>query len=104
MKYKIRNVPVECESVSTHDNILSVRGEVKKIFFAVHADPTRSTRYMGVSGDGGVGVVGGGGLRRSGTYKQLRFAELRSCVKVEVAVLGSPSLTVHTVSVDVKQH
>ena len=27
--------------------------------------------------------------------------ELRSCVKVEVAVLGSPSLTVRTVSVDV---
>ena len=31
-------------------------------------------------------------------------SELRSCVKVEVAVLGSPSLTVRTVSVDVKQH
>ena len=30
--------------------------------------------------------------------------ELRSCVKVEVAVLGSPSLIVPTVSVDVKQH
>ena len=30
--------------------------------------------------------------------------ELRSCVKVEVAVLGSPSLIVLTVSVDVKQH
>ena len=29
--------------------------------------------------------------------------ELRSCVKVEVAVLGSPSLIVRTVSVDVKQ-
>ena len=29
---------------------------------------------------------------------------LRSCVKVEVAVLGSPSLIVRTVSVDVKQH
>ena len=27
-----------------------------------------------------------------------------SCVKVKVAVLGSPSLTVRTVSVDVKQH
>ena len=26
------------------------------------------------------------------------------CVKVEVAVLGSPSLIVPTVSVDVKQH
>ena len=31
-------------------------------------------------------------------------SELRSCVKVEVAVLGSPSLTVGMVSVDVKQH
>ena len=30
--------------------------------------------------------------------------ELRSCVKVEVDVLGSPSLIVHTVSVDAKQH
>ena len=30
--------------------------------------------------------------------------ELRSCVKVEVAVLGSPALIVLTVSVDVKQH
>ena len=33
-----------------------------------------------------------------------RESELRSCVKVEVAVLGSPSLTVRTVSVDVKQY
>ena len=31
-------------------------------------------------------------------------SELRSCVKVAVAVLGSPSLTVLMVSVDVKQH
>ena len=30
--------------------------------------------------------------------------ELRSCVKVEVAVLGSPSLIVCTIFVDVKQH
>ena len=30
--------------------------------------------------------------------------ELRSCVKVEVAVLGFPSLIVLMVSVDVKQH
>ena len=30
--------------------------------------------------------------------------ELRGCVKVEVAVLGSPSLIVLMVSVDVKQH
>ena len=32
------------------------------------------------------------------------FSELRSCVKVEVAVLGSPSLISLMVSVDVKQH
>ena len=31
-------------------------------------------------------------------------AELWSCVKVGVAVLGSPSLMVRTVFVDVKQH
>ena len=31
-------------------------------------------------------------------------SEFRSCVKVEVAVLGSLSLTVIVVSVDVKQH
>ena len=31
-------------------------------------------------------------------------SELRGCVNVEVAVEGSPSLTVPTVSVDVKQH
>ena len=32
------------------------------------------------------------------------ITEVRSCVKVEVAALGSPSLTVSMVSVDVKQH
>ena len=32
------------------------------------------------------------------------FRELRSCVKVEVDVLGSPSVIVRAVSVDVKQH
>ena len=31
-------------------------------------------------------------------------SELRSCVKVEVDVLGSPSLTVRTISVVVNQH
>ena len=35
--------------------------------------------------------------------KNLRPPELEGCVKVEVDVLGSPSLTVRTVSVDVKQ-
>ena len=40
------------------------------------------------------------------TLKLILFTELGSCVKVkeEVNVLGSPSLTVRTVSVDVKQH
>ena len=32
------------------------------------------------------------------------ISELRSCVKVEVVVLGSPSLIIRTVFVDVKQH
>ena len=32
------------------------------------------------------------------------FSELRSCVKVEVAVMGSPSLISLMVSVDVKHH
>ena len=31
-------------------------------------------------------------------------SEFRSCVEVEVDVLGSPSLIVRTLSVDVKQH
>ena len=37
-------------------------------------------------------------------FKSLRFTELRNCVKVEVAGLGSLALTVLMVSVDVKQH
>ena len=41
-------------------------------------------------------------IRRERLKKTLK--ELRSCVKVEVDVLGSPSLTVLMVSVDVKQH
>ena len=32
------------------------------------------------------------------------ISELRSCVKVEVTVFGSPSLIVLMVSVDVRQH
>ena len=49
----------------------------------------------------------GGGCCRIGTInsssEELRaFSELRSCVKVEVAVLGSPSLIVRVASVDVK--
>ena len=38
------------------------------------------------------------------TNARLAEEELRSCVKVEVAVRGSPSLLVLMVSVDVKQH
>ena len=34
----------------------------------------------------------------------MQFPQLRSCVKVEVVVLGSSSLIVIMVSVDVKQH
>ena len=47
--------------------------------------------------------VWGGGevLRMNGSYLQ---SELRSCVKVGVAVLGSPPQIVLMVSVDVKQH
>ena len=40
-------------------------------------------------------------------YRNVMFradSELRSCVRVEVAVLGSPSLIVLPVPVDVKQH
>ena len=42
--------------------------------------------------------------RAAYTYKAYNHAELRSCVKVEVAVLGSASLIVLMVSVDVTQH
>ena len=34
----------------------------------------------------------------------IKRSELRSCLRVEVDVLGSPSLIVRTVSVNVKQH
>ena len=37
-------------------------------------------------------------------FRDVDGAELRSCVKVAVDVLGSPSLIFRTVSVDVKQH
>ena len=39
-----------------------------------------------------------------GIYPHGMQCVCRSCVKVEVAVLGSPSLIVIMVSVDVKQH
>ena len=38
------------------------------------------------------------------TVERERHTEFRSCVKVEVAVLGFPSLIVRTVSVNIKQH
>ena len=37
-------------------------------------------------------------------FAKRSISELRRCVKVEVAVLGSPSLIVLMVTVDVKQH
>ena len=37
-------------------------------------------------------------------FKKFKRSELRSCVKVEVAVLGSPSLIVIMVAVDLKQY
>ena len=37
-------------------------------------------------------------------HRDRTTSELRNCLKVEVAVLGSTSLIVRTVSVDVKQH
>ena len=51
-------------------------------------------------------VLGGCESRRQGFFAWIRQGErpeLRSCVKVEVAVLGSPSRIVLVVSVDVKQ-
>ena len=44
------------------------------------------------------------GFRLVGTGKDLGSSEIRSSVKVEVVVLGSPSLISLMVSVDVKQH
>ena len=41
---------------------------------------------------------------REATVKKKRRPDLRSCVEVEVDVLGSPSLIIRTVSADVKQH
>ena len=44
------------------------------------------------------------GTRPNRARADVMPSEVRSCVKVEVAVLGSPSLTFRTVSVDVKRH
>ena len=47
----------------------------------------------------------GGFCGRKATLKQnCTESELRSCVKIEGAVLGSLSLIVHKVYMDVKQH
>ena len=47
-------------------------------------------------------------FKRHKRFQRMLFSldniEFRSCVDVEVAVLGSPSLTVPMVSVDVRQH
>ena len=43
------------------------------------------------------------GLCGSKATLNYESSELRSCVKVKVSVLGSPSLIVRTISVDVKQ-
>ena len=52
----------------------------------------------------GVRVAGGGGGGKSSAPPTCS-PELRGCLKVEVAVLGSfPSLINHMVSVDVKHH
>ena len=50
---------------------------------------------------GGLVVPRGQGFKH--TKVVILDTELRSCVKVEVAVVGSPSLIVLIVSVDVKQ-
>ena len=61
-------------------------------------------------GGGGMeGWGGGGGRWIEALYTRLHChhhnaTEFRSCVKVEVDVLGSPSLISLMVSVDVKQH
>ena len=53
-------------------------------------------------------VWGGGGGEIDESYKNPFYSssssEFRSCVKVDVAVLGSTSLISLTVSVDLKQH
>ena len=41
---------------------------------------------------------------RKATLNECWKTELRSCVKIEVVVLGSPSLIVPVISVDVRQH
>ena len=41
---------------------------------------------------------------RNKTFSKVHDSELSNCVRVEVAVLGSRSLTVLVVSVDVKEH
>ena len=46
----------------------------------------------------------GFGGRKVPRKKKVESSEFRSCVEVEVDVLGSPSLIILMVSVDVKQH
>ena len=44
------------------------------------------------------------GQKATLNIKIITLSELRSCVKIQVSILGSPSPIVCTVSVDVKQH
>ena len=57
----------------------------------------------GTSGAGAVQVGTDDGTTKNNNNNKTTKVQLRNCVKVEVEVLGSPSLTVPTVSVDVKQ-
>ena len=68
--------------------------------------PSVSAGVVGVVIGRSLGGGGGGGGGITFRYKAVSSiikddAELMSCVKVEVAVLGSPSLIVRTFSVDV---
>ena len=65
--------------------------------------------YHVVKSPGGGDGVWGGGIGWLMVYyvasmKTAQMKKLRSCVQVEMAVLGSPSLIFFMVSVDAKQH
>ena len=53
---------------------------------------------------GGVGGVGVTDIAQSPQSPLPELQRVRSCVKVEVAILGFGSITVFMVSVDVKRH
>ena len=94
----------------TLDRLSLMEGKKKKSFF--YTDPRKYYSSVKASCEGRPHTKAQelcesrGGLTVlmvSVDVKQHR-TELRSCVKVEVAVLGSHSLTVLMVSLDVKQH